>query len=97
MSDLSWCISCDRSINPYSDSLYCSEKCLYDDSLRNNPLLGYTYPELTDFPRPSLPKRPSFTSIHSTCSSNNDTSSTLSSSINSSLCNNNANNVKSTR
>ncbi|CAO3612780.1 unnamed protein product [Cunninghamella blakesleeana] len=93
MSDLSWCITCDKAINPYSDSLYCSEKCLYSDSIRNNPLLGYTYPELTDFPRPSLPKRPSFTSIHSSCFTN-DSSSILSSSVNSSICNNN---VKSTR
>lgn len=36
----------------YKDSLYCSEQCLRTDALRNHPLLGYTYPEFTDFPRP---------------------------------------------
>ena len=35
------------------ESLYCSEQCLRDDALRNHPLLGYTYPEFTDFPRPN--------------------------------------------
>ncbi|SAM07423.1 hypothetical protein [Absidia glauca] len=71
MSDLSWCPSCDNAISPSSDSLYCSEECLRADALRRHPLLGYTYPELTDFPRP-LPKRPSFHSLHSSCSSNDD-------------------------
>jgi hypothetical protein len=52
MSDLNWCTSCDNAISPFSESLYCSEQCLRADALRNHPLLGYTYPEFTDFPRP---------------------------------------------
>ncbi|KAI8985429.1 hypothetical protein BDB01DRAFT_850007 [Pilobolus umbonatus] len=52
MTDLNWCTSCDNAVNPYSESLYCSEQCLREDALRNHPLLGYTYPEFTDFPRP---------------------------------------------
>ncbi|KAI8343027.1 hypothetical protein BC941DRAFT_465199 [Chlamydoabsidia padenii] len=64
-----WQIEKDDS-NP--DSLYCSEECLKADALRRHPLLGYTYPELTDFPRP-LSKRPSYNSLYSSCSSNDDT------------------------
>ncbi|KAG2210939.1 hypothetical protein INT47_000096 [Mucor saturninus] len=52
MADLNWCTSCDNAVSPFSDSLYCSEQCLRTDALRNHPLLGYTYPEFTDFPRP---------------------------------------------
>ncbi|KAI8881420.1 hypothetical protein K501DRAFT_253306 [Backusella circina FSU 941] len=50
--DLNWCTFCDNAVNPFSESLYCSEQCLRADALRNHPLLGYTYPEFTDFPRP---------------------------------------------
>ncbi|KAL0091374.1 hypothetical protein J3Q64DRAFT_1669715 [Phycomyces blakesleeanus] len=52
MSDLNWCTYCDNAISPFSDSLYCGENCLRKDALRNHPLLGYTYPEFTHFPRP---------------------------------------------
>ncbi|GAA5816785.1 hypothetical protein MFLAVUS_010318 [Mucor flavus] len=52
MADLNWCTSCDNAVSPFSESLYCSEQCLRADALRNHPLLGYTYPEFTDFPRP---------------------------------------------
>ncbi|CAO3584998.1 unnamed protein product [Absidia cylindrospora] len=79
MSDLSWCPSCDNAISPFSDSLYCSEECLRADALRHHPLLGYTYPELTDFPR-QLSKRPSIRSIRSSCSSNDTISISSSSS-----------------
>ncbi|KAL0079237.1 hypothetical protein J3Q64DRAFT_1624810, partial [Phycomyces blakesleeanus] len=57
MSDLNWCTFCDHAISQYSESLYCSEKCLRDDALRNHPLLGYTYREFVDFPRPYSNKR----------------------------------------
>ncbi|KAI8359922.1 hypothetical protein EDC96DRAFT_422354, partial [Choanephora cucurbitarum] len=53
MADLNWCTFCDDAISPFSESLYCSEQCLRSDALRNHPLLGYTYPEFTDFPRAS--------------------------------------------
>ncbi|KAI8331173.1 hypothetical protein BC941DRAFT_439184 [Chlamydoabsidia padenii] len=77
MSDLFWCTHCDNVISHYSESLYCSEQCLRADALRNHPLLGYTYPEFVDFPRPYakqptvidssvMPKRTR--SISSTCS-----------------------------
>ncbi|KAI8097084.1 uncharacterized protein BX664DRAFT_325537 [Halteromyces radiatus] len=75
MSDLSWCPSCDNAISPFSDSLYCSEECLRDDAIRRHPLLGYNYPELSDFPRP-LSKRPSFNSIYSSCSNNESSTTT---------------------
>ncbi|KAI9313826.1 hypothetical protein BX666DRAFT_1828936, partial [Dichotomocladium elegans] len=52
MADLNWCTYCDNAINAFSDSLYCSEQCLRSDALRNHPLLGYTYQEFVDFPRP---------------------------------------------
>ncbi|KAI9492105.1 hypothetical protein BDB00DRAFT_742578, partial [Zychaea mexicana] len=52
MSDLNWCTYCDNAVNPYSDSLYCSEQCLRADALRNHPLLGYDWHEFEDFPRP---------------------------------------------
>ncbi|CAO3700595.1 unnamed protein product [Rhizopus stolonifer] len=52
MADLNWCTFCDKAVSPFSESLYCSEQCLRADALRNHPLLGYTYPEFTDFPRP---------------------------------------------
>ncbi|KAI8096545.1 uncharacterized protein BX664DRAFT_324236 [Halteromyces radiatus] len=58
MSDLSWCTHCDNAISQFSESLYCSEQCLRADALRNHPLLGYTYPEFVDFPRPK-PVEPS--------------------------------------
>ncbi|KAI8982163.1 hypothetical protein BDF20DRAFT_798512, partial [Mycotypha africana] len=54
MSDLNWCTYCDNAINPFSESLYCSEQCLRADALRNHPLLGYTYPEFVDFPRATI-------------------------------------------
>ncbi|CEP12701.1 hypothetical protein [Parasitella parasitica] len=53
MADLNWCTFCDNAVSPFSESLYCSEQCLRADALRNHPLLGYTYPEFTDFPRPN--------------------------------------------
>ncbi|KAI8062191.1 hypothetical protein BC940DRAFT_336629 [Gongronella butleri] len=52
MSDLAWCTHCDKAISQFSESLYCSEQCLRNDALKNHPLLGYTYPEFVDFPRP---------------------------------------------
>ncbi|KAI8882187.1 hypothetical protein K501DRAFT_251887 [Backusella circina FSU 941] len=52
MSDTNWCTFCDKAVSPFSESLYCSEKCLRLDALRNHPLLGYKYPEFTDFPHP---------------------------------------------
>ncbi|ORZ11966.1 hypothetical protein BCR42DRAFT_420971 [Absidia repens] len=52
MSDLFWCTHCDSAISQSSKSLYCSEQCLRADALKNHPLLGYTYPEFVDFPRP---------------------------------------------
>ncbi|ORX57399.1 hypothetical protein DM01DRAFT_1334024 [Hesseltinella vesiculosa] len=53
MSDLAWCTHCDKAISQFlQESLYCSEQCLRNDALKNHPLLGYTYPEFVDFPRP---------------------------------------------
>ncbi|KAI9316489.1 hypothetical protein BX666DRAFT_1951287 [Dichotomocladium elegans] len=66
MSDLNWCTYCDNAINPYSDSLYCGERCLQADALRNHPLLGYNWHEFEDFPRPAFPS----SSISSSKSSN---------------------------
>ncbi|KAI8373009.1 uncharacterized protein BYT42DRAFT_55142 [Radiomyces spectabilis] len=65
MSNLNWCTACDNAISPYSESLYCSEQCLRVDALRNHPLLGYTYPEFVNFPRP-YPKQSSSSSTAST-------------------------------
>ncbi|KAI7854858.1 hypothetical protein BDC45DRAFT_439982 [Circinella umbellata] len=53
MSDLNWCTYCDNAIKGYSNSLYCSDECLRSDCLEHNPLLGYDYGELKNFPRPS--------------------------------------------
>ncbi|KAI9016431.1 hypothetical protein CLU79DRAFT_763851 [Phycomyces nitens] len=64
MSDLNWCTFCDHAISQYSQSLYCSEKCLRDDALRNHPLLGYTYREFVDFPRPYSTRRSPSTSTY---------------------------------
>ncbi|CDS08587.1 hypothetical protein LRAMOSA09948 [Lichtheimia ramosa] len=86
MSDLSWCPVCDKAINAFSDSLYCSEQCLRADALRNHPLLGYNYEEFVDFPRPSCAsKRNNTLSMSSSISSS---SSSLSSTNNNSNCNN---------
>ncbi|KAI8073517.1 uncharacterized protein B0P05DRAFT_163702 [Gilbertella persicaria] len=72
MADLNWCTFCDNAISHFSESLYCSEQCLRSDALRNHPLLGYTYPEFTDFPRPHKtipsPSSPKL-SCYSNCSS----------------------------
>ncbi|SAM02561.1 hypothetical protein [Absidia glauca] len=46
-----WCTNCDKAINTFSNSLYCSEECLRADALNHHPLLGYDYAELKDFPR----------------------------------------------
>ncbi|CAO3692719.1 unnamed protein product [Umbelopsis ramanniana] len=51
MSNLNWCTFCDNAINPFSNSLYCSEACLRGDALNHHPLLGYDFSELQDFPR----------------------------------------------
>lgn len=72
MSDLNWCTFCDNAVSPFSESLYCSEQCLRSDALRNHPLLGYTYPEFIDFPRP----KPSFTSSNTTSTTNTTTNNT---------------------
>ncbi|KAI9250019.1 hypothetical protein BY458DRAFT_559776 [Sporodiniella umbellata] len=71
MADLNWCTFCDKAVSPFSESLYCSEQCLRADALRNHPLLGYTYPEFTDFPRPKSSPKPysSASSIYSSPSS----------------------------
>ncbi|EIE91353.1 hypothetical protein G6F46_009970 [Rhizopus delemar] len=69
MADLNWCTFCDKAVSPFSESLYCSEQCLRADALRNHPLLGYTYPEFTDFPRPKSTKHSSSSSIYSSPSS----------------------------
>ncbi|KAG2171375.1 hypothetical protein INT43_009036 [Umbelopsis isabellina] len=53
MSNLNWCTFCDNAINPFSNSLYCSEACLRGDALNHHPLLGYDFSELQDFPRRS--------------------------------------------
>ncbi|KAI8332013.1 hypothetical protein BC941DRAFT_437254 [Chlamydoabsidia padenii] len=63
-----WCTNCDKAINAFSNSLYCSEECLRADALNHHPLLGYDYAELKDFPRsspPSLSSSPSY-SVSST-------------------------------
>ncbi|KAG2209107.1 hypothetical protein INT46_006271 [Mucor plumbeus] len=49
MSDLNWCTFCDNALSPFSKLLYCSDQCLKADALRNHPLLGYKYPECTNF------------------------------------------------
>ncbi|KAL7317928.1 hypothetical protein PS15m_004221 [Mucor circinelloides] len=49
MSDLNWCTFCDNAVSPLSKSLYCSDQCLKADALRKHPLLGYKYPDCTDF------------------------------------------------
>ncbi|EIE91047.1 hypothetical protein G6F55_006419 [Rhizopus delemar] len=59
MTDLNWCTFCDKAVNPFSESLYCSDQCLRADALRNHPLLGYTYPEFINFPRPKSTKQSS--------------------------------------
>ncbi|KAG0741988.1 hypothetical protein G6F57_011912 [Rhizopus arrhizus] len=69
MADLNWCTFCDKAVSPFSESLYCSEQCLRADALRNHPLLGYTYPEFTDFPRSKSTKHSSSSSIYSSPSS----------------------------
>ncbi|RUS20602.1 hypothetical protein BC937DRAFT_94854 [Endogone sp. FLAS-F59071] len=51
MTDTNWCTYCDKSINPFSNSLYCSDECLKCDALNHHPMLGYNYEELQDFPR----------------------------------------------
>ncbi|KAI8881698.1 hypothetical protein K501DRAFT_222502 [Backusella circina FSU 941] len=58
MCDTNWCTFCDNAINPYSDSLYCSEECLRQDALSHHPMLGYDYADLKNFPHGalSLPK-----------------------------------------
>ncbi|ORZ18181.1 hypothetical protein BCR42DRAFT_413301 [Absidia repens] len=48
-----WCTNCDKAINAFSNSLYCSEECLRADALNHHPLLGYDYAELKNFPRSS--------------------------------------------
>ncbi|KAI7850019.1 hypothetical protein BDC45DRAFT_422093, partial [Circinella umbellata] len=53
MSDLNWCTYCDKAINHYSESLYCSRECLKCDALAKNPLLGYEWDDFIDFPRSS--------------------------------------------
>ncbi|CAO3599298.1 unnamed protein product [Absidia cylindrospora] len=45
-----WCTNCDKAINAFSNSLYCSEECLRADALNHHPLLGYDYAELKNFP-----------------------------------------------
>lgn len=69
MSDLNWCPVCDQKIFS-GNALYCSQACLRDDALRRNPLLGYDFSELQDFPRPhkQTPRR-SFSSTSSATSS----------------------------
>ncbi|ORY93042.1 hypothetical protein BCR43DRAFT_526666 [Syncephalastrum racemosum] len=71
MSDLNWCTYCDNAVSAFSDSLYCSEQCLRADALRNHPLLGYTYQEFTDFPRPYSKSTSSTTSSSDASSSPN--------------------------
>ncbi|KAG2175756.1 hypothetical protein INT44_000234 [Umbelopsis vinacea] len=69
MSDLNWCPVCDQKIFS-GNALYCSQACLRDDALRRNPLLGYDFSELQDFPRPYNNKqRRSFSSTSSATSS----------------------------
>jgi ECL1/2/3 zinc binding proteins len=73
MSDLNWCPVCDQKIFS-GNALYCSQACLRDDALRRNPLLGYDFSELQDFPRPYSNKqasssRRSFSSTSSATSS----------------------------
>ncbi|KAH8548278.1 hypothetical protein BGW37DRAFT_507326 [Umbelopsis sp. PMI_123] len=59
MSDLNWCPVCDQKIFS-GNALYCSQECLRDDALRRNPLLGYDFSELQDFPRPYNKKQLSY-------------------------------------
>ncbi|KAI8576966.1 hypothetical protein K450DRAFT_254457 [Umbelopsis ramanniana AG] len=67
MSDLNWCPVCDQKIFS-GNALYCSQACLRDDALRRNPLLGYDFSELQDFPRPYSNKQASRRSFSSTSS-----------------------------
>ncbi|SAM04737.1 hypothetical protein [Absidia glauca] len=53
MSDLQWCTTCDKAIQAYSNSLYCSEECLRQDAISHHPMLGYDFAEFKDFPRRS--------------------------------------------
>ncbi|KAI9321345.1 hypothetical protein BX666DRAFT_1901143 [Dichotomocladium elegans] len=68
MSDLNWCTYCDKSINSFSTSLYCSEECLRSDALNHHPLLGYDWHEYKDFPRSSSCCSSSASSIASSSS-----------------------------
>ncbi|KAI9485211.1 MAG: hypothetical protein EXX96DRAFT_513635 [Benjaminiella poitrasii] len=81
MTDLNWCTFCDNAISPYSESLYCSEQCLRSDALRNHPLLGYTYPEFIDFPRPTTNRHERATSRSSISVSSISTSPSLTATI----------------
>ncbi|KAG2218491.1 hypothetical protein INT45_011672 [Circinella minor] len=47
--DTNWCSFCDKSINIFSNSLYCSEQCMRQDALEHSPLLGYNYNEYREF------------------------------------------------
>ncbi|SAL98120.1 hypothetical protein [Absidia glauca] len=74
MSDLQWCTTCDKAIQAYSNSLYCSEECLRQDAINHHPMLGYDFAEFKDFPRRSS-MSPSMVSLSPTLS----TTSTMSS------------------
>ncbi|CAO3590541.1 unnamed protein product [Absidia cylindrospora] len=80
MSNLQWCTTCDKAIQAYSNSLYCSEECLRQDAINHHPLLGYDFPEFKDFPRRSSlsPSMISLSPALSTTSTMSSVSPTLS-------------------
>ncbi|RUS26427.1 hypothetical protein BC938DRAFT_470784 [Jimgerdemannia flammicorona] len=65
MADTNWCTFCDKSISPFSNSLYCSDECMNCDTT-HHPILGYSYEALQDFPRSTSSSAPSTTSSTST-------------------------------
>ncbi|KAI8329402.1 hypothetical protein BC941DRAFT_328680, partial [Chlamydoabsidia padenii] len=75
MSDLQWCTTCDKAIQAYSNSLYCSEECLRQDAINHHPMLGYDFADFKDFPR----RRPSLSPSMISLSPALSTTSTMSS------------------
>ncbi|KAI8341300.1 hypothetical protein BC941DRAFT_416476 [Chlamydoabsidia padenii] len=75
MSDLQWCTTCDKAIQAYSNSLYCSEECLRQDAISHHPMLGYDFADLKDFPRRRSSLSPSMISLSPALSSTSTMSS----------------------
>ncbi|KAI7872292.1 hypothetical protein BDF14DRAFT_1751702 [Spinellus fusiger] len=65
MSDLNWCIYCDNAIRPFSNLLYCGERCMEADSISSQPSMNYASPEFIHFSRSPLSQSGSST----TCTS----------------------------